>query len=496
MAYIPSCPVPYMTAVDLSAGKKVAFSCLINPRDRIKGYTVKIKSISSGDVILSNSEIFQTPLCGNANNDCYLNIDITVPEATDYNGKDYSWCIELVDDDYEEVKYGGYTGKKGFLLQDYRSSDEQNAIIDCILCVDGKFYTITGFENTGIVCCEPKELFEKEAWAWAEAHPNSDPNAKMYLYKNKATSPEYYFKARSTPDITLDVPQNIPSNVINISASYKQKEHTKPAYYCFSLYNNEDDIVHTTGNLVSANMSYSYEGLIDKQNYTLELKVVDDDSVETIVSKSFTVKYDMYDTFIEPRISNNSHDTYIKVDYSQYVQIDGVLEGCGDVKYTKFKSVNDAAPQNYNGVNLSYGQNLYWNERSGGKPLNLEKIEYLVHWNGNEGFSGNIFEKIDGDTFGRNIRVGFNGKSFYYTLGYLPSVEITPYETELTAISTTDITPIENTWYCISDTMEIKDSDYIIENDLTSKYWWLFEVTEDNLIVKKSEKYLGTVVSA
>lgn len=501
MAYIPSCPSPYMTAVDLSVGKTNTFSCLINPRDVIRGYTVKIKSVFSGSEIISKSEIFQTPLYGSANNDCYLNVDITFPEGTEEstncNGEDYSWSVTLVDDDYEEVKYGGYTGEKGFLLQDYKFTNEQNKLIDCVLCVNEKFYTITGFKTTDIVLCEPKELFEKDAWAWAEANPN----ATMRLYKNKTTSPEYYFKARDKAVVTFDVPQQIASSIIDISATYSQAQKVKPSYYCFNLYNG-DELIHTTNDVVSSNISYHYDGLLSGEIYSLELKIVDDDSVETVIEKSFQVEYTTYDSFIEPKITADNYNTCLDVDFSQYVKIDGVLEGNDNVlSYAKYKTgVNADIPQDYNAIQLSSEQNIYWDRRSGDKPLNLEYTEQLLHWHGHEGFHGNIIEKDDETELGRNIKIGFDGKNFYRQFGYTKTTYMNngasfPYSKDATAISKTDIaTPSEDTWYYISDTDEISDTDYIIENDLTNKYWWLFFMDNDSIKISQSTKYSDTVV--
>ena len=124
----------------------------------------------------------------------------------------------------------------------------------------------------------------------------------------------------------------------------------------------------------------------------------------------------------------------------------------------------------------------------------------MLHWHGHEGFHGDIIEKADETELGRNIKIGFDGKNFYRQFGYTKTTYMNnsasfPYSKDATAISKTEIaTPSEDTWYYISDTDEISDTDYIIENDLTNKYWWLFFMDNDSIKISQSTKYSDTVV--
>ena len=478
MPYQPTLPSPYMTSIDASIDN--VFRCLINPRDRIDLYDFSIKNSKGEEVYLQKhkangvSDTSYTiderlPFYGTPDNNSWLEIEVPLinpadGEATLINGRDYSWSIKL----YHQYTY----------------------IADNHL--------------------QPSEVSTT----------------------NSILSPDYFFTTRTAPKITFSISEDevISSSVLDVSVNYKssplhctsssKKEAPSVSYYCFNLYL-DAQLVHTTGNIISSNIRYYYDGLISGKQYELELIIVDDEKTRTVVSRKFSVEYKNHSTPVIPEVAADYTKNCIDVDFGKNVVIKGNLEGDQTVVLSSYGS----ASSNTNGISLNSKQNLYWNERAEDVPLDLDNTVQIINWHGHEGFCGVIFEKTDKDNSLKNIVVRYDGTAFYYKFGTQAEVMVnncyalnggsisdyvlyggdTGALTFESAICSDYSSPTEDNvktaysgideslCYILNDENEISDTDIILSNDMTYKYWWVIVVLENEVKFYRGQKFNAEV---
>lgn len=450
MPYQPTLPSPYLCAVDGDEVGGNIFRCLINARDKIDKYKLVIQKYISSTGEYSNDEIYNTevtlstPLCGNADNDSWL--EINVPSGTLINGNDYIWYVIL--------------------------------------------YT-----------------------------QNSDSTDYYSVY-----SPEYYFKARSKAVIDFSVQSIVTSSELNIKVNYSQAENVNVSYYCFNLYLKGKKI-NSTGNVISSNIKYYYDGLLNNESYSLELIITDDDKTQTTMSADFDVSYHIYQSPVIPNVYLNHNKNCLDIDFGKNIIIKGKLQGNQNITLTKFKNGTTAEEPNYtNAVVLSEDQNLYWNEKTGDLPLDLDKTAQIINWHGHNGFIGTIFEKLDYDNPLNKITVKYDGTAFYYKFGTSDEVKVNdvyevidgevqayslysggitsavyhrndattvPDESELISIyDSVD----ESMCYVLQDDDMIGEYDVILCNDMVFNYWWTIVVLDNEVRFIKGKKFSETEV--
>lgn len=497
MAYQPTSPIPYLGTIDSTVDN--VFTCIINPRDTITQYVLKIIDINSttGEPILTVTENesgllysgiseqidttritdnLQLPLQGNYKTDTILRIPIPAHYILDKSA-------ETEETDDEDRLYGDYV--------------------------------------------------------W---------NITLYDSNNKSsTSCDYYFMVRDKATVSLFNDDTLLSttdvNVINssslrIRAEYSQSQNILPAYYCFNIYLN-GKLTYTTGNTISSNIVLNYDSLITENNYILELLVYDDNKMQNRYIYNLSVSYGYFSAPINPTVEVDNNKSYSNVDYSDNISIVGKCEdNTIEPIYRKYiLSATNKPPDGEvtNGVCVSNGQVLYWDERTVGVPLDLEDTCQFVNWHGHQGYDGIIVEKIDEDSPLNNIIVGHTIPNsimhsddsllyidendsfmpigvlsaniqggFYYKFGTLPITFISEFVKITSAIYKSDGTKDENeatakiqddTLYVINNNDTLEDTNILLTNDAPYNYWWLIGILKDTAVVYQGEKYSETVVS-
>lgn len=509
----PSCPSPYLSSIDASS-ENITFSCLV--KDPVYGYILTVKDADNGEELFTEenmtfatesfNEDYTTPSpieLVNADGANYLEIPLSIDnQGILENGKNYVWSVRLYSGNLykNEVKL-----IKGiYSYYDFIKVSKEDVIYPLLhiglpTYIERTKNSITKSVLTTITRIDKSEDNSKEL------HFGAIDTVKTYTYSasffiglHEVQSPDYYFVAKKNPDITFEVNPTITSSVLDVSVSYFQEQMATVSYYCFNLYSEDEELIDTTGNVFSSNIKYLYNGLISNNKYVLELTIVDSNKNKHTIEREFYVEYNNYQTYVIPEVSINQKDGCVEIDYSKNVVIEGKTDEDSVILFKNFiDSATETVLEHSNGICLNRGQSLYWNDKTGDIPLDLDNTCQIIHWHGHEGFYGTIFEKIDERNPANNILVRYDGTAFYYKFGLDNEVTYSPYDEDtLSAINVDEDTIDEEKLYIINDTNELQDEYTLFSNDLTSKYWWFIVILQDEVRFIKGKLYSETVVSA
>ena len=499
MPYQPMSPTPYLETIDSTVDN--TFVCVINPRDIISKYVLRIVDMNSttGESVLT----------------------VTEDEAgLQYAGTSSQIDTSILIDNLQLPLYGTY--KNDTML---KIPIPANYILD-------------KSEETSETEDEDK-LYGDYIW-----------NITLYdNHDNAITSCDYYFKVRDKANIELfnnDVEisttniNDINSGNIYVQATYSQAQNILPAYYCFNLYLG-NDIVYTTGNVVSSNIIFEYDSLISGNEYKLELLILDDDKTQTKYTYDLNVAYDYFSAPINPVVNIDTDKEFVSIDYSYNISIVGKYdEDEEEITFDKYK-LSDAnevpAESSNNAACIPENQILFWDEQTAGVPLELDGTNQIIHWHGHEAYEGIIIEKLDPsasanaiivghdipnsithsnrddliyvDTEDENMPIGIArsnmGAGFYYKFGTSSKMYISEflkltsaiYKSETAVADESSIVSKidDDTLYILNDTDEIADNNVLLSNDASNRYWWVIGILNDSAIIYRSEKFSETVVS-
>lgn len=257
-----------------------------------------------------------------------------------YNGTDYKWSLNMKFQNYETLFTGYVSYVSSNSAQVYLLYDEniynllKNKIEnehDCKIIVnsseesDIRSVINDTINNIMYMRVDTSLTSPVSVGDWVE----------IYTETTDLTTPEYYFKARTTPEIVFDVPETISNGVHTFKATYSQKQKVGVAYFQYDLYA-DGELIDSSGQVFSQDISYIFESLVNGKNYLIKLIVVNDDKIELEEERGFAVKYELFAPVIDPMISVDNFKTCINVDFSNNASIPSTLIGSPDVKYEIF----------------------------------------------------------------------------------------------------------------------------------------------------------------
>lgn len=347
---------------------------------------------------------------------------------------------------------------------------------------------------------------DNEAWLEITVPSETLENGKDYIwnitiYSTDGTSVksfDYFFEARAGIEYNFSVPQTISTGTVSTTVTYTSEQGLFAEKYCFNLYLG-GELIHTTGDIISSDISYKYDSLINNNQYTLELIVTDNKNRQEILECDFNVMYDNYTVQALPDISLDKDKMCVNVDYSKNININGVLENDTELILKKYPvNSGDSTDDETNAIELKNNQNLSWSAEN--QSWNDEVL--FLHWHGHEGFSGTILEVSSND---KNLTIDYDGEVFRYTASpgeenfYFPYSTDNDgnriYESAIIPQANIPFTPDENTLYILDDDDEINDTDTIVSNDITYSNWWLIVVRWDDVEFYKTDEYTETAVN-
>ena len=454
MLYQPTFPSPYLETIDVENPSGNVFKCLINPKNKVIGYKINILSnvdntfccalkgwIEDVDGVKKQKKAYsidktettwtefenvpdidsELPIVGSFSDQSWL--EVLLPSDVELNlsnDNDYKWNI-ILQEETPNIRvltttfYRGYEGSTACTLP--KTDGVENIVKDTVMYIKYKnnIKQIAKVEN-------------EDSWKYIrltlDSKLSSIEGDSCEILTVCLTSYDYYFKARKTPILTFDVPDTINSLTHTFTA-----ELDKPniAYYKFDLYLGTD-LIDTSENTYSNYITYTYDGLLAGNKYSIVLTVVTEDNETIIEEKEFSVSYNIsYSTiFVEAEMDKSVNGVYL--DYSSQVSIDASVNNTSDIIYSKYKNNNSDIPKDNNSIHLNKGESIYWNNINNIKNLVVpNNSTTIIHWHGDLGYTGKIAELSNNEFSTEKITIGYDSKNFYYKIGTNDVVYYSPY---------------------------------------------------------------------
>ncbi len=328
-----------------------------------------------------------------------------------------------------------------------------------------------------------------------------DYNWQITLYEgsdisisDNVTSQLYYFRARTKPSVIFEVPSVINTCEYKFEASYTQEQGERFLCYSFRLYSN-GELIDYSKEKMDSDISYVYISFIAENKYKIELNITMEDHCEYIYDRTFTVNYNIANTFVYPNITINTNNNSVNVDYSQTIYSKGLLDEAPIYK----DFMNETTGVSYRGLSLSTGKTLSYNTANENTSLNIpEEFSCVVNIHFDPFFVGDIL-CLTNDVTGDRFKVWYDGSKFYYKIGvgYIhfidPYTNILGEHQEESAVkdSTFNIEDIsDDTLYIVYPNDTIYDDSNIVYNDITSKFWWNLTLLPDTVKIIRGQRYI------
>lgn len=465
MLYQPTFPSPYLETIDVENPQGNVFKCLINPKNKVIGYKIsillnedntlcsqikgfikdidgvstqkKIYSIDGGTTWTEFQSIPEEdsmlPLVGNFSDDSWL--QVILPSDVDLglsNNNEYKWNITLEQEKYDIKVLTGTSPKNGYSTSRYICL-EPSPLIQAGLMVDTKTNTdgILHHIIESITYCDSSgktiDVITNAAYirAYLKDYSFTEEVSKgtaYTIYDKYLISYDYYFKTRAIPTVSFEVQSTITKSS-NVFVATVGKNISS---YKFDLYLGAE-LIDTSENIYSNDISYVYDGFISGNKYSIKLTVITEDDETIIEERDFNVLYNISQDalLVQTEIDNKTNGVYL--DFSKQASIPGTLVN-GDAIYEKRKNSKDEVPEVENTIHLNRSQSLYWNTVNNTKDLIIpNNSATLIHWHGDSGFNGNILEMTSNEFTNERIIVGYNSKTFYYKIGTGDVIQYNPY---------------------------------------------------------------------
>lgn len=335
MAYQPTYPSPYMEAIDVTQEGGNIFKCLINPKDTILDATINIYYNTDSSLVKTiELEDSTFPFVGGLSDNSWLQCLVDNKNLT--NKRDYKWAITLTFDEYEIVGSGSVSSASTTSVEFPYNLSLYNRL------KDGHTYYITvnseRIQISGVG-------YSYDGSTYTSMHVNlktpfSNTPVEGDIFDIDAdhlilTSPEYYFKARTKPLVTFDVPETISNSTYTFTATYSQEQKVGIAYFQYELYN-KNELIATSGKVFTQNILHTFENLVNGTEYVIKLTIVNNDGVEMYEERTFGVDYPIMATAINPVIAVDNCKTCVSVDFSNNASIPATLVGTDNVNYKAF----------------------------------------------------------------------------------------------------------------------------------------------------------------
>lgn len=353
--------------------------------DSVIAYSIYIKKINTNTVIYSN-ELRQV---SKFNGDF---LDINVPSGSFTNGEDYSWYATLYSPAISMLVANGVvqSGSSGTSIKIRQHSN-----------VEANMYLKIGSEQKQITSYDYSTGIAKIASAFSSTPAEG---AAYSVLSGFIHTPDYPFKARATPIISINTPANngqiITSFDFQFTGSYSQSNNILMKYFIFNIYNSNGELVNTSGQIYSSKILYYVEELsndVATNPYTVELVVNNQDDVTVRTSKTFSIQYVPLEIQFPPTVRYDEDIAAAIIEWQQQLQSFGVVDGA--VTYEK-NAYND-----FHSVVLNSDTSITYNAINN-KEMNLSEKSTIL-------FS----TVLDSDKQGKIIEVTLsNGDLIYVTL--------------------------------------------------------------------------------
>lgn len=460
MLYQPSYPYPYLTDIDATLDNN--FTCIINSEGGtdIVAYKLIINDLNNNEIYNSTKKTLSAYLY---NGD---SLSVQVPDTTSMvNGTDYVWNITL----YEQnptmwVTYGTIQGASSTTTNIYLRH-HYNVSADMYVKIGTESRKISTYDmETGIAVVSP-------AFTSAPAD-KTDYN----IYTNFVKSSDIYFKARTTPTISISYFMSvIPSRKHTFIGTYTQPENVAWKYFIWNLYDVTNQLIETSGQINTGQMQHTFDGFIDGTTYKIQLVVENQDGVILNTSlQSFTVDYESAQVDNVPVVELLCDKTALQVAWSQPLINSGFASGDKGIPY--YTLVPNVPYPGGSSVLLTETNYIYWETSTSTEryEINSNSTAFL-NCTFPIGFSGSVVKMETLPT--RLLTVGSEpiefeiGDKYYNTITNLIYVAISEV-----AWSSQGLTPSSTTLYQAIDTsiMYLYENGVLTVTTATVPYYYVY----------------------
>lgn len=204
------------------------------------------------------------------------------------------------------------------------------------------------------------------------------------------TSPSYFFKARAMPVVSISaIADTYTNREITFTGSYSQSNNTPIKYQIWTLYDEEENVVKTSGKIYSSKLEYVFDGLISGLNYAIELTIINQDDVEVSDYDTFYVEYSTPNIDIPPDVEYLADKNAFKISWKGDRQAIGVATG---VENTDYNFITDFPVTDQTSVELIDSTIIY--DTVSGSPLSIAEDDFTIFMSTciNEKTNGKIVE--------------------------------------------------------------------------------------------------------
>ncbi len=301
-------------------------------------YTDIIKTVEVPDNVF--------PIVGDGTDSSWL--ECTIDGEGLENGKDYKWSISLGCNDYTIVhKMGEFVTpanwtNRAVVYVPYNTSLQtavnnlMNSGVDCYVTINSEKIKISSVSSNYITDSNGNATTMTVIGLSSsiDTYPTGQCSS-VFTDITIVQSPEYYFKARTEPLVTFEVPDTIGSSTHRFDATYFQEQYAGIAYFEYSLYSH-GELIDSSGQVFSQKISHTFNSLVEGTEYTIVLHVVDNNGIEITEERNFIVEYDLLQSVIAPVIEIDNKNACVRVDFSNNAVIPSTLTGADSASFEMF----------------------------------------------------------------------------------------------------------------------------------------------------------------
>lgn len=390
MLYQPSYPSPYLSDVD--GGHVNEFSCYINADGgtAVTAYRYQISDLNGIKLYTSSVISVQPVYAGEI-------LTFNVPTSVGLvNGLDYTWNITLYEANpdiwitYGTVQSGNNTTTQVYLRPSFLIQ------AGMYLNINNQLRLINSYNSTNGLA------------TLSSALTNSPAAGTQYnIYANNITSTEYFFRARTTPTLTMaTVPSTLTNKSYTFNATYSQAENVGYKYYEWTIYDQSGNVLNRSGEINTGVIEYSFDGFINGNTYGIGLVLENQNGVVlTVQPRYFSVNYNLPELENSPSASVDCDNAAIKVVWSPLLINRGDVEHPASATSPYYTLVKNQPFAGGSSVKINKGNSLYWYIGTQSSPVYIpyESTTFINWHTDNPNFEGVIYrqegEKVELNTF-------------------------------------------------------------------------------------------------
>ena len=387
-------------------------------------------------------------------------VSLSVPSGTFTNGNTYLWYVTQ----YEENPTMFIAGNTVV-----STSTTTNVYIGVYTAVKANMYLKINGQSRQISSYNSTTGLAVVSTAFPSI-PSVGATWEVYSNFITATS-AFSFKVKALPVQSIsNILSTITARHYTFLGAYTQAQNTEVKYHRWSLYDTSNNTIDDTGNVYSSYLSYSFDGFISGNGYTIKLLTMNNDGIETITTETFTVSYSAPVVSAPPKIEFLDDKNAVKLYYYGAKQNTPVTTGA------TYSIVDSTVFPDNKQLEITNGEITYNHDTFDNMSVMLQFVPLNTTY-------GNICE-IDG------ITITFDGITFYKVVSDVQTKisDIVSF-TETKLILQPTFEQSETTNYVWDDDMLWDDTYYWNEPDIdVSQYVFKIYCIDGNVSVYANKK--------